>query len=327
MDGAAAATVFHRWAWRTAVETAYAHTPYYLIVTSASTGCVSGVLPLFLMRSRFFGRILASSPFASYGAICADEPSAAQMLLSAAVQLARELKVEYLELKSRQKTEAKELQTQTGYANYELALEDLNGIWRSGFEKATRAAIRQAERFGLAVEHGHQHASEFYRIVAINMRSLGTPVHSRVFYETLLASYENDAGLYAVRKQQDFIASQLVLRFRGRSYALCSASDPRFLKYRPNNFMYWEILKHEYARGARRFDFGRSLAGGGTAHFKRSMGASGEPLFYEYFLNRAEHIPRIHQGNRALAIATKLWSRLPLRITTGLGPYFIKHVP
>ncbi len=324
---AGAATVFHRWAWRTAIESAYAHQPFFLIARNREASEIRGVLPLFLMRRPLFGPILASSPFASYGAICAEDAAAEQALLNEAIRIARELDVTYLELKSTCEAPCDELQRHSDYLNYQIQLDDPEKIWRSRFEKATREAIRQAGRFGLLMERGHHLLSEFYALMAINMRKLGTPVHSRAFYQSILASYQSDAELYLVRHDRQAAAVLLLLRFRASSCALYAASHPDLRKYRANNFMYWEVLKAEHTRGARRLDLGRSLKESGHSHFKRSLGATAQPLYYEYFLHRAKRIPRIRQGNRSLALATRAWSWLPLRLTMGLGPHLIKHVP
>ena len=51
------------------MEKTYKHKPIYLIAKEDSE--IKGVLPLFLMRSWFFGK--KRVPFAPYGYVCADD--------------------------------------------------------------------------------------------------------------------------------------------------------------------------------------------------------------------------------------------------------------
>jgi len=60
-----AATFFHQWGYRQAVETCFGHRPHYLL--AERDGEVAGLLPLFELNSRLFGHSLVSLPFAVYG--------------------------------------------------------------------------------------------------------------------------------------------------------------------------------------------------------------------------------------------------------------------
>src|SRR5215475_11968367 len=73
------ATVCHQFLWRPIIERAYGHRPLYLLARSADR--VSGVLPLFLVRSKLLGNTLTSMPFLDYGGICADDETIATLLL------------------------------------------------------------------------------------------------------------------------------------------------------------------------------------------------------------------------------------------------------
>ena len=60
-------TFYHQIGWRNVIEKAYKHKPIYLI--AKENGELIGVLPLFLIKSMFFGKKLVSVPFAPYGGI------------------------------------------------------------------------------------------------------------------------------------------------------------------------------------------------------------------------------------------------------------------
>ena len=61
--GSNSSTFYHQIGWRNVMEKAYKHKPIYLI--AKEKGEIKGVLPLFLMRSRIFGKKQVS--FAQYG--------------------------------------------------------------------------------------------------------------------------------------------------------------------------------------------------------------------------------------------------------------------
>jgi len=94
---ASQATVGHELGWRNVVERSYHHTPYYLM--ALEKGLVCGVLPLFLIRSKLFGRLLATAPFLSYGGLLANDSETAGKLVNAARKLTAEKKAKYAEIR------------------------------------------------------------------------------------------------------------------------------------------------------------------------------------------------------------------------------------
>ena len=317
--------VFQAFAWRRVVQSTYGHKPIYLMVKQGSEIC--GVLPLFLINSRLFGRVLATCPYASTGAICSDDEESSGELIQKAIQLAREMKVNYLELKSFHQTKCSELQSHTDYYDYYLPLDEPEILWRTRFKGKVKNKIRQAEKFGMTYDKGHYLLDAFYQIMTVSMRRLGTPVHSKSFYQNILNCFGAQANILAVRYNGIPVSSILLLRYRQDITALISCSLSEYHHLHPNNYLYWKLFNDSYLSGAIRYDFGRSLLGSGPAKFKESWGAESKPLYYEYFLNRKAEIPRMHQGNSRYLLARRLWSNLPLGFTKLVGPHLIRNIP
>jgi len=63
-------TFYHQIGWRNVVEKTYKHKPIYL--AAKEEGEIKGVLPMFLMKSIFFGKKLVSVPFVAYGGVRAE---------------------------------------------------------------------------------------------------------------------------------------------------------------------------------------------------------------------------------------------------------------
>src|SRR5262245_37761520 len=91
------ASFYHLYDWLPLNEQVLKHRAIYLMARDAHG--VRGVLPLTLVESRLFGKILCSMPFVNYGGPCASDPAAGTALLAAAKAQAAELGCDYLELR------------------------------------------------------------------------------------------------------------------------------------------------------------------------------------------------------------------------------------
>ena len=99
------ATFFHRIEWRAILQEVFRHRTHYLVAERGGQCC--GVLPLARMRSWLFGDALVSLPFAVYGGAAASDAASRGALHGAAVDLARDLGVQHLELRDRVRFETR----------------------------------------------------------------------------------------------------------------------------------------------------------------------------------------------------------------------------
>jgi hypothetical protein len=107
-----------------------------------------------------------------------------------------------------------------------------------------------------------------------------------------------------------------------------AASDPAFSDHAPNDYMYFEFLRYASQNGYHTFDFGRSKRETGTFEFKRLWGATEmRPLPYEVLLVRRRDPPNFSPKNPKFGMAIKVWQKLPLAVTTTLGPRLIRLFP
>src|SRR5262249_61278858 len=90
------------------------------------------------------------------------------------------------------------------------------------------------------------------------------------------------------------IASLLNFYCRGEVLPYYAGSDGAGRDGEVHPFMYWSLMNHAAARGARSFDFGRSPTGSGGYAFKKNFGFTPQPLAYEDRLLRGENPPRPH---------------------------------
>ncbi|MDZ7343957.1 MAG: FemAB family PEP-CTERM system-associated protein [candidate division KSB1 bacterium] len=321
-----AAGFFHRIGWLKVVQRTYGHRPFYLMATSGET--VHGILPLFLVSSPMFGRILASDVFTSYGGICADDAEVERQLMDEAARLAMAQGVSYLEIKNLNRINGLNgrWQTKTDYCTLILDLQPgAEQIWKAWRDK-TRNDVRKATKSGVVIEQGAQFFDEFYKLVTVDMRRLGTPVHSRKFYYNILQEFPEEANIFVAKVSGQTVSAALTVGFKKHLQAYTSVSLSEFRQLKPNALLYWEVVQYACQRGYHYLDFGRSTWESGTFEFKKHLGAAPVPLYYDYYLNRRKTVPHIHQDNKNYRLAIAVWQRLPLAVTRALGPHLIKYV-
>src|SRR5688572_13379593 len=63
---------FHLMAWQRLIRTTFGFEPKHVVAQERDSRQICGVLPLFLVRSAIFGRMLVSTPQAAYGGVLAE---------------------------------------------------------------------------------------------------------------------------------------------------------------------------------------------------------------------------------------------------------------
>jgi hypothetical protein len=160
------------------------------------------------------------------------------------------------------------------------------------------------------------------------MRDLGTPLHSRRFFELLFDGLPEKARLAAVFLDDLPVAAGFLLGHRGRLEIPWASTVRSFNRMSPNMMLYWRILEHGCREGYEVFDFGRSSPDSGTFRFKAQWGARPVQLYWHYHLiGQGSVLPEISPANPRYSAAIKVWQRLPLAVTRLLGPRLIRHIP
>jgi hypothetical protein len=94
----------------------------------------------------------------------------------------------------------------------------------------------------------------------------------------------------------------------------------------PNMMLYWSFMEGMVRRGLRSFNFGRCTPDSGTHRFKLQWGGHDEVLRWGQWSGR-EVTETPNPRRPAFALATKVWSRLPLAVANGLGPLIARQLP
>jgi FemAB-related protein (PEP-CTERM system-associated) len=279
------------------------------------------------MRNIFGRRFLVSNPFLGYGGICAEDNTVQSILVKKAEELAVKNSVEYVEIRQLAGT-TDILPVKTDFVAFFLHLgKNEESIWNNTLKPKVRNQVRKAVKSGLTIDFGNRYLDDFYRVLAVNHRDLGTPLHRKAFFREVLDEFHGSSGIIVVKHKGTVIAGMLYIHFRGVLSDPWASSLREYNKLCPNNILYWEAIKFACRNGFEYFDFGRSTIGCGTCNFKKQWGAEQIQLNYQYYLNRAKEIPEFNAFNNKYKLAINIWKRLPLTIANIIGPRVVRYLP
>ena len=94
-----------------------------------------------------------------------------------------------------------------------------------------------------------------------------------------------------------------------------------------NMLLYWEVIKYTIQQGFSHFDFGRSTIDSGTYRFKQQWGAQMKQLYWHYWLSDGQEIPQLSPSNAKYKLAIAAWKKMPVFMTTLIGPGIVKNLP
>jgi len=319
------ATPFHSTAWMRALQKSfgYENKSFYTV----RDGKITGVLPLFLVSNWIVGRCLISTPFADYGGVCAEDEESADALTMRAVETGATAKADFLELRHRMGKPRPKFYVKDLYVSFATDLASDPEAQLKRLPRDTRYMIRKGEKAGLEFRLGLQQLPEFYHLFTLNWRRLGTPVFSRQWLETLVYEFGDSAVLIMAHANGRPVAGVLSFLFRNTVYPHYSGAAPDANSLAANNLIYWELMKLAISQGVSRFDFGRSKKNTGAYQFKAAWNMQIDPLEYQICMIRRGSPPNFTPANPKFAAAVKLWSRMPLKATTWLGPHVVRWFP
>ena len=315
-------TFFHLSGWKTVLERAFGHRTHYVV--AESVGKIRGVLPLAQVKSVLFGNALVSTPFCVYGGILASDPQAAQALEARACALARELGVDYLEMRNRRRRHP-DWPSKDLYVTFRKDISDDAETNMLAIPRKQRAMVRKGIQKGLEPEIDAT-VDRHYAMYSESLRNLGTPVFSRRYLEVLKDTFGDDCEILTVTHEGEPVTSVLSFYFRDEVLPYYGGGTLAARPVAGNDFMYWAVMERARERGLRIFDYGRSKRGTGAFDFKRYWGFEPEPLYYEYFLVRAREVPNLSPTNPKYQRLIELWRKLPLWVTQRVGPPVAKYL-
>lgn len=320
-----AASFYHLSGWRTINQQQFGHDTYYLSAENA--GIIRGVLPLVLIQSRLFGRILCSLPFVNYGGAVAVNRETEEGLIQEAISISQEVRADYLELRSPHEL-ASNLPASRHKVSMTLQLDkDPDLLWK-GFASKHRTSIRRVYKHGVEVQAGSKELlNEFYLVLSEAWRALGTPIYRRRYFQEILELFPDKTRIFVCRHEGRPIAVAMNGEFNGIVEGLWLGTRPEARRLQASYVLYWEMIKDARERGFSQFHLGRSSVQSGGENFKRKWNAESKQLYWYYHMPRGGPLPQLNVDNPKFQLAIAAWRRLPLKLTTVFGPWFARSIP
>ena len=136
-------------------------------------------------------------------------------------------------------------------------------LWNE-MNKNRRKEIKKGLKKGVYVdiinlnEDPSSNLEELYRILKLLYKKIGLPFPSINFFENAIKIFEPIGFMktFVAKFSGKIIGFRMVLIYKDLIYDWYAASDPKYLEYRPNDILPWEIIKWGSENGYETFDFG-----------------------------------------------------------------------
>ncbi len=334
-------TIFHLSAWNRIARKVYGIDNEILVVRGAD-GKIRAGTPVFFVK-RPGSWYVTSGIFGAYGPLLVREgegsADAVRDTLDGAVAYARENRAKFMHLKT--------LEGPRGKFDFQHISLERQDIWVTAFMAVggtsddlwktlpgqMRSKVRKAEKSELTIRWGTEarDIDEFYDVLADNMHRKGSPIYGREIMAEIVrefsdsaadsvgAAAKTSAAILTLHLGSEVVSGALVLRHAGVVYVPFVSSRAQFFPLRPNNLLYWEIIKDSNARGNAWLDFGTSIRGASTLQFKESWGAKTYPVVSFVYSESGEKV-RLDAGAKGVQLGIEIWKKLPRRVVDRLGP-------
>jgi hypothetical protein len=352
----------HLSGWKEVIEKTYGHKACYLIAERScgtnnssnsinSSNAVVGLLPLIHIKSLIFGNQLVSMPFLNYGGILADNEETEIALLSEAVKLGQKVKASTIELRhlkpltisvpptssdssnpmnpsnSSNPSNPINCVTKTHKVRMLLQLPESSDELFKSYNAKLRSQIRRPQKEGMdSIVGGAELLDDFYKVFTVNMRDLGSPVHSKNLFREILNHFDQNVKIGIVNYKGQSVAAGMIIRFKNIIEIPWASTLKKYNQFSPNMLLYWSFLEYACKNGHQYFDFGRSTPGEGTHRFKEQWGAKPFPMYWHNIVLNGKPAGNNESEKSRYEKAIRYWKRLPLPISNMIGPYIRKHI-
>ena len=309
----------HLFGWKEVFEKAYRKKCHFVALSDDQN--LIGIAPFVQMKGFASRGRLVSLPFLDRGGVLADKQTTCTGLLDRCLRLSEKLGTHGVTLRGSlcepvdeaRQTDRFRLLLDLGASEEEL--------W-SKIGAKVRNQIRKSQKSKLETkEVSSDRLPDFYRVFAANMRDLGSPTHSRGFFSEIFRVFSDHARLFLTfDRTGQVVAGAVALDFRQERCVPWASSLRSARSACPNHSLYWGVLQDAIGLELESFDFGRSSVGTGTYRFKKQWGAQPEPLFWKSLDSQGVEAREKIASPTDYPWVTAAWRRIPLGLTTRLGP-------
>ncbi len=319
-------SIYHLPQWREVLAESFHHQPFYFFARNGE-GKLSGILPLFQVKSWLTGNRLVSLPFSYICGPIADSDTVLNELVSAAEKLSDKLKCRYLEIRMMRPAPLN-LEVSNYFSTYVLNLADSQEVWKKLHQKGVRWAVGKAKKDGVTVklDNTADGVKIFNNLNQMTKKNLGVPAHPLYFLNNIARKLPDCSKLYLAYVNEKPIAGIVTISFKDTVCYAYGASDSNYLSYHPNDLAIWRTIEESCEKGYHYFDFGKTAPDNeGLIRFKKHWGTEPKTMYY-YYYPKIPNLISANRGGMMYKFVTGLWKRLPISLTRPLGSLAFKHL-
>jgi len=272
------ATVFHTWAWITAVDSAFEYDPAHVLVYETGTSEPVGAVPGFSIAG--VGGRTVVNPFCEYGFGLFDtEVDPVPVLRALAADLgplgARVLK-DAGWTGNRAYNAGGYGAVQTGEVIRLDTDRSFEAVREQSFAGEARRCLRLASEAGVTVRPAG--ITEYYPLYRKTMERLGSPQFPEAFFRDLAAELADDLLVLVADHDGETVGTILALDHAGVRMIWSNASRRDAWDLHPNHRLYAAAIADACESDVEVVDFGRSRPESGVHGFKTGFGGQRSPL-------------------------------------------------
>jgi FemAB-related protein (PEP-CTERM system-associated) len=318
---------FHFLAWKRSLERTFGYRARYLLAES-EPGSIAGVFPVCQVRNPVVRNALISLPFAVYAGALADSQETLTALGDAAAQMARDLGVQYLDVRNQWPEQRLGFLPIDRYLTFTqpLSAADLDGLLEQ-IPKKTRNMVRKAFKSEFEFRPAVTDWRPFEQLLSMTYHRLGTPAFPPKHFGNIVSEFGPRVEVNEVRLEGRLAAANLCFVHLDSCHIYYACTDPAYNNLAVNYFMYAQQILRAKEQGLEIFDFGRTKLGTGTLDFKRHWDTTERPLPYEMLLVKRKTLPDFTPKNSDFSRAIEIWRKIPLPLTRAIGPYLVRLFP
>ena len=286
---------FFRFEWYDAIKQSYALEPLFVLCFEGEKFALIGS---FKTRKGYI-----SMPFVSYSGYLSNDEEAL-------TELKGYLDSQGIEIDSR---DLLDKEVKSGYVNPIVTIDSFDEFWKN-ISRNTRNQFRKSEKNGFIFDENGKF-DDFYKLYSLGMRNLGTPVHSKRYFDELRERF--DTSIFSIFDGDRVIGSMFCIADSQTLSILYAYVLPEYSKRYANYYLYLNVVRWIADNGLKYMDMGRSTYGVGTYHFKKKF----KPKFY------AINSKINYTNSSIMKLASEIWKRLPLCVANFLGPKLRKFLP
>lgn len=323
--GCPSAVYTHLYEWRSVIGKAYGHKSLYLAAVNNNKE-IRAALPLFRIKRPFWSSHWISIPFFDQAGVLGD-PSAGNRLLERAGAVLNSKETASLSLRQDHHSGTMNLRVRgkdplifDEKVSMQVPLAPNQQEMMARFRSKLRSQINKGLKNGLTWDIGKERLIDpFYSVFSRNMRDLGSPVHSKRFFEAILNFLPANAFICVVYYRRTPVATSFMFRFKNRITNPWASSLKAYRHLNANMVLYWQMIRFACNLGMELFDMGRSSKGASTHKFKQQWGSREAPLkWYTWEFGGRKIV------GETLSIAP--WKKIPLRGANIAGPLIRKYI-